>query len=70
MWEQCERVMHASAGVPWSMWTKPCFKGLCCAGDLVEQMVDCDGVATNIFKFQDVLARRLPVAVHLSIHKK
>jgi len=44
-------------------------KGYACA-DLVEQMVTCDEVAKNILKFQDVLARRLPVALHLSIHKK
>jgi hypothetical protein len=33
-------------------------------------MVNCDEVAENILKFQDVSARRLPVALHLSIHKK
>jgi TorA maturation chaperone TorD len=35
-------------------------------------MVTCDEVVENILKFQDVLARmrRLPVALHLSIHKK
>jgi len=33
-------------------------------------MVNCDEAAKNILKFHDVLARRLPVALHLSIHKK
>jgi len=31
MWEQCKRVFHVAAGVPWIMWTEPCFKGLCSA---------------------------------------
>jgi hypothetical protein len=38
--------------------------------DLVEQKVSCDEVAKNILKFLNVVTRRLPVGLHLSIHKK
>lgn len=38
--------------------------------DIEEQKVSCDEMAKNILKFQHVVARRLPVALHLSIHKK